>query len=105
MKVLSLTDNVSAIMAWANDTSYDRIFVEQLKTYASPGDLLLPATDFVAVRHIPEAHRAVSAQRNQEIAVGVEDHREDQRRVSLEAEPPWRTGRVPKAVEGQQAFL
>src|SRR6202030_1821505 len=41
LKVLSLTDNVSAIMAWANDTSYDRIFVEQLKTYASPGDLLL----------------------------------------------------------------
>jgi D-sedoheptulose 7-phosphate isomerase len=41
LKVLSLTDNVSAIMAWANDTSYERIFVEQLKTYASPGDLLL----------------------------------------------------------------
>jgi D-sedoheptulose 7-phosphate isomerase len=41
LKVLSLTDNVSAIMAWANDTSYDRIFVEQLRTYASPGDLLL----------------------------------------------------------------
>jgi D-sedoheptulose 7-phosphate isomerase len=28
-------------MAWANDTSYDRIFLEQLKQYASPGDLLL----------------------------------------------------------------
>jgi D-sedoheptulose 7-phosphate isomerase len=38
---MSLTDNTPAIMAWANDTSYDRIFLEQLKTYAAPGDLLL----------------------------------------------------------------
>jgi D-sedoheptulose 7-phosphate isomerase len=28
-------------MAWANDEGYDRIFVEQLKNLASPGDLLL----------------------------------------------------------------
>jgi D-sedoheptulose 7-phosphate isomerase len=41
LKVLSLTDNTAAIMAWANDEGYDRVFVEQLKTYASPGDLLL----------------------------------------------------------------
>ena len=41
LKVLSLTDNTPAITAWANDTSYDRIFAEQLKTYASPGDLLV----------------------------------------------------------------
>jgi D-sedoheptulose 7-phosphate isomerase len=41
LKVLSLTDNTAGIMAWANDEGYDRIFVEQLKNYASPGDLLL----------------------------------------------------------------
>jgi D-sedoheptulose 7-phosphate isomerase len=41
LKVLSLTDNTPAILAWANDTSYDRIFVEQLKSLASPGDVLL----------------------------------------------------------------
>src|SRR3954463_9828873 len=41
LKVLSLTDNTSAIMAWGNDEGYDRIFVEQLKNLASPGDLLL----------------------------------------------------------------
>ncbi len=39
--MLSLTDNVSAIMAWGNDEGYDRIFLEQLKNLASPGDLLL----------------------------------------------------------------
>lgn len=41
LKVLSLTDNTPAILAWANDTSYDRIFVEQLKNFAGAGDLLL----------------------------------------------------------------
>jgi D-sedoheptulose 7-phosphate isomerase len=41
LKVLSLTDNTPAILAWANDTSYERIFVEQLKNLAAPGDLLL----------------------------------------------------------------
>jgi D-sedoheptulose 7-phosphate isomerase len=41
LKVLSLTDNAAWIMACANDLHYDRIFVEQLKNLASPGDLLL----------------------------------------------------------------
>ena len=41
LKVLSLTDNVSWIMAVANDISYEGIFSEQLKNLASPGDLLL----------------------------------------------------------------
>lgn len=41
LRILSLTDNTPWIMAVANDLSYDRIFVEQLKNLASPGDLLL----------------------------------------------------------------
>lgn len=41
LKVLSLTDNTPAITAWGNDEGFDRVFVEQLKNYASPGDLLL----------------------------------------------------------------
>ncbi|ADV61418.1 sugar isomerase (SIS) [Isosphaera pallida ATCC 43644] len=41
LRVLSLTDNTPGITAWANDEGYDRIFVEQLKTYASPGDVLI----------------------------------------------------------------
>src|SRR3954463_6349134 len=41
LKGLSLTDNTAGIMAWANDEGYDRIFVEQLKNFASEGDLLL----------------------------------------------------------------
>lgn len=41
LKVLSLTDNTPWIMAIANDISYQGIFSEQLKSLASPGDLLL----------------------------------------------------------------
>lgn len=41
LKVLSLTDNTPYILAWANDTGYERVFVEQLKNLAEPGDLLI----------------------------------------------------------------
>jgi D-sedoheptulose 7-phosphate isomerase len=41
LRVLSLTDNTAGIMAWANDEGYDRIFLEQLKNLASPGDYLV----------------------------------------------------------------
>jgi len=40
-RVVSLADNISMITAIANDTSYDDIFVYQLKTLAEPGDTLL----------------------------------------------------------------
>jgi D-sedoheptulose 7-phosphate isomerase len=41
LKVLSLTDNTPYILAWANDEGFERVFVEQLKNLASPGDLLV----------------------------------------------------------------
>lgn len=41
LKALSLADNTPGILAWANDEGFDRIFVEQLKNYGSPGDLLV----------------------------------------------------------------
>lgn len=40
-RVISLTDNMTAIMAIANDVSYDEIFVEQLKNFIQSGDLVL----------------------------------------------------------------
>lgn len=41
LKVLSLTDNTPYILAWGNDEGFDRVFVEQLKNFASPGDVLI----------------------------------------------------------------
>ena len=40
-RVLSLTDNVPWISALANDLCYEDVFVEQLKNFARPGDVLL----------------------------------------------------------------
>jgi D-sedoheptulose 7-phosphate isomerase len=39
MKVMSLTDNVPLMTAWANDTSYDQVFAEQLRNFAEAGDI------------------------------------------------------------------
>jgi D-sedoheptulose 7-phosphate isomerase len=41
LRVLSLTDNTPYILAWGNDEGFERIFVEQLKNLAGPGDLLI----------------------------------------------------------------
>jgi D-sedoheptulose 7-phosphate isomerase len=38
-RVMSLTDNVSLISAWANDFGYERIFSEQLRTFVRPRDV------------------------------------------------------------------
>ena len=41
LRIVSLTDNTPYILAWANDEGFDRVFAEQLKNLASPGDLLI----------------------------------------------------------------
>jgi D-sedoheptulose 7-phosphate isomerase len=38
-KVLSLTDNLPYILAWANDHGYETIFEQQLKNFAKQGDI------------------------------------------------------------------
>src|SRR5271155_657271 len=41
LRVISLTDNTPYILAWGNDEGFDRVFLEQLKNLANPGDLLI----------------------------------------------------------------
>ncbi len=41
VRILSLTDNTPYILAWGNDEGFDRVFVEQLKNLARPGDMLV----------------------------------------------------------------
>ncbi len=41
MRVISLTDNISIITAWANDSSYEWIFKEQLENLLEGGDLVI----------------------------------------------------------------
>lgn len=40
-KVIALTDNPVTMMAYANDMSYDDIFVEQMKNFFNPGDVVI----------------------------------------------------------------
>lgn len=40
-KVIALTDNVPILTAWANDTSYENIFLEQLKNLLDTGDVVI----------------------------------------------------------------
>lgn len=40
-KMISLVDNLPALMAIANDISYDDIFIEQLRNFMQPGDLVI----------------------------------------------------------------
>ena len=39
LKVISLTDNLPMISAWANDASYDDIFAGQMENFVEPGDV------------------------------------------------------------------
>ncbi len=38
-RCVALNDNVESLTAWANDADYSRVFAEQLRSLASPGDV------------------------------------------------------------------
>jgi D-sedoheptulose 7-phosphate isomerase len=38
-RVLSLTDNMPLLTAWANDSSYEMVFAEQLRNFVQSGDI------------------------------------------------------------------
>ncbi len=40
-RIMALTDSMSTITAYSNDVSYDCVFVEQLKNFAQPGDVVM----------------------------------------------------------------
>ena len=40
-RILALADSLATLTAYSNDVSYDSVFVEQLKNFAQPGDLVM----------------------------------------------------------------
>ena len=40
-KAMALTDNIPVMLAWANDSSYEDIFVEQLRNHLEKGDVVI----------------------------------------------------------------
>ena len=55
-RIQALTDSVPTITAYANDLSYEAVFVEQLKNFAQPGDLVMAIS---ASGNSPNVVRAV----------------------------------------------
>ncbi|MCV0400960.1 MAG: SIS domain-containing protein [Nitrosopumilus sp.] len=41
IKSISLVDNIPVILAWSNDTSFDRIFEEQIKNQVEKNDIVI----------------------------------------------------------------
>src|SRR6478672_2775713 len=40
-RILALTDSLPTLTAYSNDVSYESVFVEQLKNFAQPQDLVM----------------------------------------------------------------
>lgn len=59
-RVIALTDNVPLMTAWANDTDYSNIFVEQLLGLVAPGDVVLGIS---GSGNSPNVLRAIEAAR------------------------------------------
>jgi D-sedoheptulose 7-phosphate isomerase len=41
LRTYALTDNMALVTAWANDTSYEDVFAEQIMALADPGDVVV----------------------------------------------------------------
>jgi D-sedoheptulose 7-phosphate isomerase len=68
-RVISLSDNLAAITAWANDLSYEAIFTEQLKSLFRAGDMLLAVSVSGNSANVLHASEWVIAQEGKVIAL------------------------------------
>jgi len=62
LRVVSLTDNPALLTAWANDTSYEMVFKEQLENLLQPGDVVIAIS---ASGNSPNVLRAVEYAKQQ----------------------------------------
>jgi D-sedoheptulose 7-phosphate isomerase len=57
-RCVALNDNVPSVMAWANDADYSRVFSEQLRSLAVPGDVAVAISGSGNSPNVLEAVRA-----------------------------------------------
>jgi D-sedoheptulose 7-phosphate isomerase len=57
-RCVALNDNVPSVMAWANDSDYSRVFSEQLRGLAVPGDVAVAISGSGNSPNVLEAVRA-----------------------------------------------
>lgn len=66
---ISLADNIPVMLAWSNDTSYDDVFVEQMKNFLSKGDVVIGFSGSGKSKNVINALNY--ARKNGAICVGV----------------------------------
>jgi D-sedoheptulose 7-phosphate isomerase len=66
LRVSSLSDNISLLTAWANDSSYENVFAEQLSNLLDPDDVVVAISasgnspNVLAAVHLARARGAVT---------------------------------------------
>lgn len=69
LRVTSLTDNIALLTAWANDTSYENVFAEQLCNLLNPDDVVIAIS---ASGNSPNVLAAIDAARERgAVTVGL----------------------------------
>lgn len=69
IRAISLSDNIAIMTAWANDSSYDCIFQEQLANLMDPGDVVIGIS---ASGNSPNVLRAIEyANQHEGITIGL----------------------------------
>jgi len=68
-KVLALTENISLITAWANDTGYEHIFWRQLQVFLHKGDLVFALSGSGNSVNVLKAVEYAKQQGNEVIAI------------------------------------
>jgi D-sedoheptulose 7-phosphate isomerase len=68
-KVISLNDNMPLIMAYANDLSYEEVFVEQIKNYLGPDDVVIGISGSGNSRNVLKAIEY--ANKNKAVTIGL----------------------------------
>lgn len=61
LRVLSLTENLASITAIANDTAYEEVFAEQLRSFVQPGDVLIAFSTSGSSPNVIRAVRCANA--------------------------------------------
>lgn len=68
-RVIALTDNIPTMLAYSNDLSYDDVFVEQLKNFIEPGDVVIGISGSGNSKNVIKAIEYANEQKN--ITVGI----------------------------------
>jgi len=83
LKVHALTDNVATILAYANDVSYDDIFVEQLRNFLRDGDVVLGISGSGNSRNVLRAIELANERGNTTVGITGYDGGKLKRQASL----------------------